>query len=61
MSTKRRRNVAVGKTKKSIDARQSAWFRKNVRHVCDDGLGGRVMYLDTVASETSMPSFMSSP
>ncbi len=53
--------MALGETKKSMDARQFAWFRKNVRHVCDGGFGRRVMYLETVASEISMPSFMSSP
>ncbi len=53
--------MALGETKKSMDARQFAWFRKNVRHVCDGGFGRRVMYLETVASEILMPSFMSSP
>ena len=51
----------VGRTKKSIDARAFAWFHRNVRHVCDGGFGSRARYLDTVASETSMPSFRSSP
>ena len=37
------------------------WFRKNVRQVCDGGLGRLVMYLDTVACEISMPSLRSSP
>ncbi len=53
--------MAVCETKKSMDAGQFAWSRKNVRHVCDGGFGRRVMYLETVASEILMPSFMSSP
>ncbi len=53
--------MAVGETKKSMDAGQFTWFQKNVRQVCDSGFGRRVMYLETVASEISMPSFMSSP
>ncbi len=60
MNSKRRWHVAVDKTKKSMHARQFAWFRKNVRQVGGGGFGARVMYLDTVASETLMPSFMSS-
>ena len=61
MKTLRSRNVAVGRTKKSIDARAFAWLRRNVRHVCDGGFGRRVMSLETVASEILTPSFMSSP
>ena len=61
MKTTRTCSVAVGRTKKSIDARSFAWFRRNVRQVCDGGPWNRARYLDTVASETSMPSFRSSP
>ena len=49
MNTNRSRNVAVGTTKKSIDARQPTWFRRNVRQVCNGGFGCRIMYLETVA------------
>jgi len=38
------------------------WFSMNVRHVCDGADFGRFgMYRATVLSETSMPSFRSSP
>ena len=53
--------MAVGKTKKSIDVMQLAWLCRNVRHVCDGGLGERDMYFETVAWETLTPSFNNSP
>src|SRR5436309_8923840 len=60
-STDRTRKVAVGIVKKSNAIRSGAWFFKNVRHACDGGLRGRIMYFDTVACETIRPSFSSSP
>src|SRR5439155_1447817 len=60
-STDRTRKVAVGIVKKSNAIRSGAWFFKNVRHACDGGLRGRIMYFDTVACETVRPSFSSSP
>ena len=60
-NTNRSRNVAVGTTKKSMDARQPTWFRRNVRQVCDGGFGCRIMYLETVAWLISIPSLRSSP
>ncbi len=33
--------------KKSIDAKHPTRFLRNARHVCDGGLGWRVMYLET--------------
>ena len=38
-STNKRRQVAVGTTKKSAAASCWAWFARNVRHVCDGGCG----------------------
>ncbi len=61
MNTNKTANVAVGTTKKSIETRQPTWLSRNVRQVCDGGFGCRTMYLVTVACETSMPSFNSSP
>ena len=51
----RSRNVAVGRTKNSMDAKRCMWFRRNIRNLCDGGLGRSARYLDTVACETSMP------
>jgi hypothetical protein len=48
-NTYRMRNVAVGTTKKSMETRPLAWFRR------------RGMYRDTVASETLKPSMSNSP
>jgi hypothetical protein len=46
---------------RAIAAIACAWLRKNVRHVCDGGPRGLVMYLETVDSATSKPSLRSSP
>ena len=58
------RKVAVTTTKKSHASVSPAWFRTNVRHVCDDERGrdgtGRRMYLRTVRGEIEMPNFSSS-
>ncbi len=61
MKTNRTANVAVGTTKKSVETRQPTWLSRNVRHVCDGGFRCHTMYLDTVASDASIPSCMSSP
>ena len=61
MKTIRSRNVAVDRTKKLIDESAFEWLSRNVRYVFDGGFGSRVRYLDTVASEISIPSFRSSP
>ena len=45
----------------SIAAMASAWLRRNVRQVCDGGPRCRIMYLETVDSAVSNPSFSSSP
>ncbi len=37
------------------------WFARNVRQVWEGGRRRLIMYLETVASETSIPSFNSSP
>ncbi len=39
MGKQSRSNVIVGTTNKSIEASVPAWFLKNVRQVCDGGLG----------------------
>jgi hypothetical protein len=39
----------------------SAWLRRNVRQFCDGGPRCRIMYLETVDSAISNPSFSSSP
>jgi hypothetical protein len=46
-------NVAVGTTKKSIDARLPTWFLRIVRQSCDGGFLSLGMYLATVDSATS--------
>src|SRR6478672_8213034 len=61
MNTNRIRNVTVGTTKKSTDARHSKWFRRKARQVGDGGLEGRIMYFETAAWLISMPSLSSSP
>ena len=57
---KRRSNVTVGTTQRSIAAIASAWLRRNVRQFCDGGPRCRIMYLETVDSAISNPSFSSS-
>ena len=59
--TKRIRKVAVGTVKKSSAMISLAWFERNVRQVWDGGPRRLIMYLETAASETSIPSFNSSP
>ncbi len=59
--TYRSLKLIVGTTKKSIDARSWACLRRNVRHVWDGFFDFFTMYLLTVASDTSKPSFNSSP
>lgn len=58
------RNVAVTTTKKSHASISRAWFRTNVRHVCDEERGrdgtGRRMYRRTVRGETETPNFSNS-
>src|SRR4029077_6770738 len=61
MNTNKIRNVAVGTTRKSTDARQSKWFRRKARQVGDGGLEGRIIYFETPALLISLPSFSSSP
>jgi DCC1-like thiol-disulfide oxidoreductase len=51
-----RSNVRAGTTHRSIAAIASAWLRRNVRKVCDDGPLCRTMYLETVDSAISKPS-----
>jgi len=46
---------------RSIAAIASAWLRRNVRQFCDGGPRCRIMYLETVDSAISNPSFSSSP
>jgi hypothetical protein len=41
--------VAVGTTKKSTAAICATWLARKVRHDCDGGVDGRVMYFATVA------------
>ena len=55
------RSVRVGTTQRSIAAMASAWLRRNVRQVCDGGPRRLIMYLETVDSAISKPSFSSSP
>ncbi len=40
---------------------KATWFRRNVRQVCDGGLGCRIMYLETAAWLISIPSLRRSP
>ena len=60
-NTNRHSNVRVRTTQRSIAAMASAWLRRNVRQVCDGGPRCRIMYLETVDSAISNPSFSSSP
>ncbi|MFN7934746.1 MAG: hypothetical protein U0R19_15565 [Bryobacteraceae bacterium] len=50
-----------GTVNKSTETRLLAYFLKNMRHVCDGGLGCRIMYLLTLDSPISVPSFINSP
>jgi len=61
MKTKSTAKLTVGTMKKSIDAKHPTWFLRNTRHVCDGGLGWRVVYLETAAWELSIPSLSNSP
>jgi len=51
----------VGTVNKSSAMIPDAWLRRKVRQFCDGGRRLRTMYLATVAWDTSMPSFSSSP
>src|SRR5260370_23935761 len=51
----------LGSVKKSIDTVVFTWFSRKVRHVCEGGFRRRTMYLLTLVSPISMPSFRSSP
>ena len=42
----------VATVKKSIAANWLTWFSRNVRQLCESGLGWRTMYLVTVDSAT---------
>jgi hypothetical protein len=53
-------NVALGTVKKSIATRSFTWLSKNARQDGDDGFLCFTMYLATVDTATSMPSFASS-
>jgi hypothetical protein len=54
--------VAVGTVKKSTEASCETWLARNVRHVCDEGVGADgPTYFATVDWATVMPSFRSSP
>ena len=54
-------NRIVGTVKKSTDTKLFTWLSRNVLHVCDGGLLRRTMYLLTLVSPISIPSFSSSP
>ncbi len=51
----------VGTTKKSMETKSLAWFLRKVRHDWEGGFRCRTMYLATVACDTGIPSFRSSP
>ena len=53
--------MIVGTTKKSAETKLCMWFFRNVRQFCDGGLRCRTRYLANVASDSSNPSFNSSP
>ncbi len=59
--TKSARNVAVGTTKKSIEARTPTWFSRNPRYHCDRGRPRRGRSRPTVRCEISLLSLVSSP
>ena len=60
-TTKRTRNVAVGTVRKSIDTRSPTWLSRNVLQFCEGGFLRLGIHRETVLSETSIPSFRSSP
>src|SRR4051794_3805414 len=51
----------VGTVKKSTDTIFFTWLSRNVFQVCDGGRRRRIMYLLTLVSPMSIPSFSSSP
>jgi hypothetical protein len=54
--------VLPGRTKnKWTETSSWTWFFENARHDCEGGLRCRTMYLATVVSERSIPSFNNSP
>jgi hypothetical protein len=55
------RHVAVGTTRKSAAMICPTWFARNVFQVWDGGRRWRGMYFATVACETLIPNFSSSP
>jgi hypothetical protein len=55
------RMSALETTQRSIAAMASAGLRRDVCQVCDGGPRCRIMYLETVDSAISNPSFSSSP
>lgn len=60
MKQNKMRNVAVGTVKKSTATMSRTWLSRNVRHVWDRGLRWRILYLSTVAFDTSKPRSRSS-
>jgi hypothetical protein len=53
--------LSGGHGKKSIETRSWTWFVRNVRQVCEGGVGRFGMRRETVRSATSNPSLRSSP
>ena len=51
----------VGTVKKSTEATLSRWLARNVRQVFDGGFLRWTMYLLTLVSPMSIPSFRRSP
>jgi hypothetical protein len=51
----------VGTVKKSTETILWRWFSRKVFQVCEGGLLRRIMYLLTLVSPMSIPSFKSSP
>jgi hypothetical protein len=60
-STNSTLNLTVGTTKKSMATKSLAWLFRNARQVGEGDLRRRRMYLRTVSSATTIPSFSSSP
>ena len=55
-------NIPVGPVKTSTETSVPTWLARKVRPVCDGGgVRRRTKYLETVAWETSRPSFWSWP
>ncbi len=54
-------NRTVGTVKKSTETMFLTWLSRNVRQVWEGGSRRRTMYLATVGSVISMPSFSNSP